>query len=108
VPESADSARPVVRAAAGFHHDLARRKLNKEGEKFPAGKSLALRNAPVCIRDGELKDIFCQIDTNDRSIHVGLLLVRLSLKHHTCSAWHIDAVLPSRRSPFQQFERSRV
>jgi hypothetical protein len=41
-----------------------------------AGKPLTLRNTPVCIRQGELEDIFCQVDGNDRSIHIGLLLVR--------------------------------
>jgi hypothetical protein len=60
VPESADPARPVVRAATGFHHDLARRKLNEEGEEFPPSQSLTLRNAPVSIRDGELKIFFAK------------------------------------------------
>jgi hypothetical protein len=30
----------------------------------------------VCALAGELEDIFCQVDGNDRSIHIGLLLVR--------------------------------
>jgi hypothetical protein len=67
---------PVVSTTAGFHHDLAGRKLHEEAEEFGATEALALRNMPIRVRNGELEDIFCQVDGNDRSIHIGLLLVR--------------------------------
>jgi hypothetical protein len=65
-----------MRATTGFHHDLAGRKLHEEAKKSGATEALALRNMPICIRNGELEDILCQVDGNDRSIHIGLLLVR--------------------------------
>ena len=61
---------------------------------------MPLDNAPIGIGHRELEDVLCQIHCDSRSIHLGLLLVRCSL-NHTDSAWHIDAVLPSRRSPSQ-------
>ena len=94
VPEGGNSTRPEVSTATGFHDDLAGSKMHEEAQKLRASEPLALRDPPIRTRNGELEDIFCQINSNDRSIHIGLLLVRLSLKHHTCSAWRIDAVLP--------------
>jgi len=33
-------------------------------------------NTPICIGNGEFEDILCQINGDDRSIHIGLLLVK--------------------------------
>jgi hypothetical protein len=64
-----------VRAATGFHHNLAGCKLNKKAEKLGAREPLTLRDTPVLTGHGQLEDIFCQVNRNDRSIHIGLLLV---------------------------------
>src|SRR6202021_2536941 len=93
VPKLADPPRPVVCAPAGLHHALTGLQLHKEPKKLGASQPAALRDAPISICSGNFEDTFCQINRNDRSIHIGLLLERLSLIH-TCSAWHIDAVLP--------------
>jgi hypothetical protein len=61
---------------------------------------LALRDPPIRTRNGELEDIFCQVDTNDRSIHIGLLLVRafaetlnmLSLAHRCRTAIQEESI----------------
>jgi hypothetical protein len=89
-----------VRAATGFHDDLAGSKMHEEAQKFRAGQPLALRDPPIRTRNGELEDIFCQVDTNDRSIHIGLLLVRafaetlnmLSLAHRCRTAIQEESI----------------
>jgi hypothetical protein len=74
--------------------------MHEEAQKLRAGKPLALRDPPIRTRNGELKDIFCQVDTNDRSIHIGLLLVRafaetlnmLSLAHRCRTAIQEESI----------------
>jgi len=39
-------------------------------------RELTLRDMPVRIRNCEFEGIFCQVDGNDRGIHIGLPLVR--------------------------------
>ncbi len=108
VSQAGNPPRPVVRAATGFHHDLAGRKLNEEAEELGAREPLTLRNTPVLTGHGEFEDIFAKSTATIVAFISDSFWLRLSLKHSPCSAWHIDAVLPSRRSPFQQLERSRV
>src|SRR5882724_4138626 len=74
--------------------------MHEEAQKLRAGKPLALRDPPIRTCNGELEDIFCQVDTNDRSIHIGLLLVRafaetlnmLSLAHRCRTAIQEESI----------------
>jgi hypothetical protein len=46
---------PMVRHAAGFHHDVRRRRLCKESGELRALQALARGDAPLGIRDRELE-----------------------------------------------------
>jgi hypothetical protein len=54
--EAAEPARPVVRAAAGFHHDQADRAVGEPALELGTREALAFDNLPVAIGDCELKD----------------------------------------------------
>jgi hypothetical protein len=59
--------------------------------------------APVGERD--LENVFCQVNTDSRSIHGGLLLLGLADAAHP--AWHIDAESFRREESISSLERTR-
>ena len=82
--------RPIVCAAAGFHHDQPHIAVGKEAFELRARQAMLLDDAPVRIGHGDLEDTFCEINGHGCSIHHGLLLVALTLTPHDAS-WHDDA-----------------
>lgn len=60
---------PVMGAAAGFHHYRQRRPILHGPGKCPPAQSLALQDVPCRVGEGQLKNLFCQIDCDGRSMH---------------------------------------
>src|SRR5438046_8743402 len=92
--------RPVVGTAAGFHDHLTRCTVNEEPREARAVQPVPLNNAPLGIGHGELEDVLCQINRDSRRVHAWTPSGKASAVN-AISAWHIDAVLPSRTSPSQ-------
>src|SRR5688500_15241836 len=51
---------------------------------------MLLNHSPVRIGNSQLVDVLCEINSDGCSIHLGLLLVALTLTPHDAS-WHDDA-----------------
>src|SRR5215468_7997227 len=98
MPMLTDPACPVVRTAAGLHQHAARRTMHKERRKPSPIEPEPLPDLALGIGHGELEDVLCQINSNGRRVHRRTPSGR-ALAVYANSAWHIDAVLPSRRSP---------
>ena len=77
MPRRPSQRAPVVRGAAGFHHDPAHGAVGEPALELPAGEAVALNHPPVLIGHGELENVLCQVDGDGRSIHLGLLPVGL-------------------------------
>jgi hypothetical protein len=92
----------VVSTTAGFHDHLARCTLNKEAREARAVQPVSLNDAPLNIGYGELENVLCQINRDSRRVHAWTPSGKASAVN-AISAWHIDAVLPSRRSPSQHW-----
>jgi hypothetical protein len=71
---------------------LAGRKLHEEAEEFGASQALALRKSASATASS--KTFFAKSTATIVAFISDSFWLGLSLKHHTCSAWHIDAVLP--------------
>jgi len=69
---------PVMGRAARLHHDVHRRVSRQEPFELWPREPLSSDHAPRCIRHRELENRLCQVHTDRRSIHVGLLLVPLT------------------------------
>jgi len=88
VPQLAELLGPVMRAAAGFHADQARRQVGEERQQLrPFDLFLQGRLAPF-IDAMHLENAFCQIDPNCCNVHFGrLFFVELNetpLWHFRC------------------------
>ena len=74
--QGAQPARPVVRAAAGFHHDQPDGAVGEPALELGAGEALALEHFPVAVGNREFEHELGEIDAHDRqrsgSIHLGL------------------------------------
>jgi hypothetical protein len=64
-------ARPVVRAAAGFHPDQAGWQVAKELQHLAAFELLTQHCSPALAHPVDLKHALCQIDTHCRNLHDG-------------------------------------
>jgi hypothetical protein len=68
---------PVVGGAAGLHHQVRRGLAREEPLELWPRQSTPADDPPSRVRQGELEDTLSQVNTDRRSIHVGLLLVQL-------------------------------
>ena len=73
VPLPHEAPRPVVRAAAGFHHDPQRRPLLERAGKRPPRQPFPFDHPTLAIGKCQLEYVFCKINRNGRSMHGGLL-----------------------------------
>lgn len=69
-----EPARPMVRAATGFHPDQARRQLRKIIDDVFTLQLLAQHGLALRIRSVRLKNMLCQIQTHYAKIFHGRLL----------------------------------
>jgi hypothetical protein len=68
--------------------------LRHESGEFGTGQPVTIYDFPMGIGDGDLEDIFCQINGNGSTIHgVDSSCARL------LSTWHYDAEKERGRSP---------
>ena len=66
--------RPIMGCPAGFHQHPADRRLGHElDELFPV-ETMTFTDASFAIRNRDLETIFCQIDAEGSTLHIGLLL----------------------------------
>ena len=76
MPRPLEPARPVVRAAAGLHHDQADGTVGEPALELGTRQALTFDEAPVRIGDRKLEDGLGEIDAHDGqrggSIHLGL------------------------------------
>jgi hypothetical protein len=91
--------------ATGLHDDAAGGTVDEEAIKAGATQALPFDNMPTFICQGDLEDILCQVNTDSRSIHGGLLLLGLADAPHT--AWHIDAELLRQEESISSLKRTR-
>ena len=70
VTEGLQLARPVVRAAAGFHADEAGREVREEQRELGAFELFLQRRLTALIDAVHLEDVFSQVDANGYNIHV--------------------------------------
>jgi hypothetical protein len=96
----------MVRRAAGLHDDATHRSVDEEAVETRAAQALSLDNMPALIGKRDLEDVLCQIDTDSRSIHGGLLLLGLADAAHT--AWHIDAESLRQEESISSLERTLI
>lgn len=69
MPPGLEAAPRVMGAAAGLHdHDQLRAVLHDPG-KGPPGQALALQDPACRVGVGQLENVFCQINRDDRSMH---------------------------------------
>src|SRR5256885_9274945 len=61
--------RPIMRRTACLHHHLGHRLLAQEGRELRPVDAGTPYDAAVAVRDGDLKDILCEVDSDRRSIH---------------------------------------
>jgi len=66
-------ARPVVRAAAGFHHHRRHRPVRQPFSKGQAAQTLPANDPMIGIRHGHFDRVFCQVDGDSRRLHFRLL-----------------------------------
>jgi hypothetical protein len=92
--------------AAGFHDDKTDAAVVETALELGSGKSGGSDHFPVRIGVGELKDVLCQINGDGCSIHLGLLLVALTLTPHDAS-WHDDAERSGESIPSLERTRER-
>ena len=73
VPERLQLPRPVMRAAARFHADQARRQVGEERHYLGALQLLLQHRLASLIDPMHLDHVLCQIDPNRRNLHLGRL-----------------------------------
>src|SRR5687767_7588011 len=95
----------MMGGAAGFHNDATGGPVDEEAIETSAVQALPFDNMPTFIGQGDLEDVFCQVDTDSRSIHGGLLLLGLADASHP--AWHIDAESFRQEESISSLERTR-
>jgi hypothetical protein len=95
----------MVGRTAGLHDDATGGTVHEESIEAGSAQALSLENMPAIIGQGEFEDVLCQIDTDSRSIHGGLLLLGLADAPHP--AWHIDAELLRQEESISSLERTR-
>jgi hypothetical protein len=61
---------PVMGGSACLHDDGRLRSLGKEGKELGPTWAIALGDLPGPVRDGNLEDILCQINSDERIVHV--------------------------------------
>src|SRR5437899_4875356 len=87
------AAAPVVRAAAGFHHHAQRTTIIQRVCEGATRQARALHDPMLRIGEREFEHLFCQIDSDSRSMHGGLLSCgQLNASH---PVWHFDADIPA-------------
>ena len=64
-----EAARPAVRTPAGLHQHPQRRPGLQRPDERPAREALALDDPALRIGEGQLEDLFCQIDGDGTSMH---------------------------------------
>jgi len=80
---------PVMGCAAGLKDKRNRRVLGAEAMGLFSVEALTVDDAPGAVGAGEFEDVLCEVNGDERSIHVGLLLFFTRLT--TSSLWHYDA-----------------
>jgi hypothetical protein len=75
VSEALELPPPVMGGAAGFHNDRRRRLWGQKRGQFYTGETVISGHVPGTIRDSNLENGFCQIDSNGRILHGGFLLM---------------------------------
>lgn len=96
VPQHTQLSRPVMGAAACFHHHQARLQLAEEIQHLLPFELLAAFHLLVTVDPMYLENLLCQIKTNSVKFHGDSSLRGLFVL--TASVWRIDAV--EGRSPF--------
>ena len=71
VAQAAEHARPVVRAAAGLHHDAHRLQLREVRRKLGSRQLLAADLARLGFNPVQLHHVLCNVQTVSRTIHLG-------------------------------------
>jgi hypothetical protein len=66
-----------MRGATCFHHHVSRRRRRKEARELLSVESMSGGDAPLAIRDCDFEHVLCDVYSDCRSIHLGLLLVAL-------------------------------
>src|SRR2546426_2123369 len=74
VAEAFELASPVMCGATGFHNDGRRRLCGHKRGQFSAGQTVVSGNVAGTIRNSNLENGFCQIDSDGRILHRGFLL----------------------------------
>jgi hypothetical protein len=95
----------VVSRPTGLHDNAACGAVDEEAIEASTVHALPFDNMPALIGQGDLEDTLCQVDTDSRSIHGGLLLLGLADAPHP--AWHIDAETLRREESISSLERTR-
>lgn len=80
---------PVVGAAAGFHANPARRRVDEEGQQLRALEWLLHHGLPHLVHSMHLEHILCQINANRRKLHVGRPFRSSGCQSN--SLWRFDA-----------------
>ena len=84
VHEAFELPSPEMGGATGFHHDGRRRLCGQKRGEFTAGQTMVSGNVPGTIRDPNLENGFCQIDSDGRILHGGFLLLGFVKPHDHC------------------------
>ena len=74
VSELLDLASPEVRCAAGLEKDESGLALGEEAQEALAGNPVRLGHLAWMVRDGDLEDVLCQVNSDRSRLHGGLLL----------------------------------
>jgi hypothetical protein len=88
--------------AAGLKDKRNRRVLGAEAMELFSVEAFTVDDAPGAVGAGEFEDVLCEVDGDERSIHVGLLLFFTRLT--TSSLWHYDAGKERQGESISSFE----
>jgi hypothetical protein len=90
---------PVVRRPARLHHDQARWEVAEKAHKALSRKPLTAQPRALALADRQLEVVLCQVHTDGRSMHDGLLRLGGQLIEITVSLAHRCRIYPHWGSP---------